>query len=88
MSDEYTHNSNLGLLQYLARDTKHETEKPYCLYYEYDFDIPRTNTAEDNRTVCMRNARHLRELPGAMLSSYGFYENESPMRSDKARALR
>ena len=65
-------NTVSGILQYLAKDEIFDIEKPYYLYYNYDFDLPRTNTKEQYATVEVYNARDLDESAESMFLKRGF----------------
>jgi hypothetical protein len=53
MDDSYT----VAEVHFIAKDAKHETEKPYSLYYEPDGDIPRSNVTNELRAIKVYNAR-------------------------------
>ncbi|GKZ25984.1 hypothetical protein AbraIFM66951_001983 [Aspergillus brasiliensis] len=59
-------------VQYLAQDDQHQQVKPYYLHFQYDSDIPPTNTAGDDRLVPIHNARNLDISSKEMFSKYGF----------------
>lgn len=61
-----------AVIQYLSRDSKHDIEKPYYLHYDYDFDLPRTNTKLDLRRVEIHNARNLTVPAEQQFSECGF----------------
>ncbi|KAM3547335.1 hypothetical protein ARSEF4850_010082, partial [Beauveria asiatica] len=59
-------------LQYLAQDAAHERVKPYYLHFEYDHELPPTNTNPDDRLLPIHNARDLGMPPEQMFSALGF----------------
>ncbi|OOQ89349.1 hypothetical protein PEBR_27544 [Penicillium brasilianum] len=59
-------------IQYLARDEQHRLVKPYYLHFNYESDIPPTNTSPDDRIVHIRNARNLQIPSREMLLQKGF----------------
>lgn len=59
-------------IQYLARDEQHRWVKPYYLHFNYEADIPPTNTSPDDRFVHIRNARNLQIPSNEMFHQKGF----------------
>lgn len=51
--------STMTEVYYIVKDPKHETEKPYSLYYEPDDGIPRTNVSNEARIIKVVNARNM-----------------------------
>jgi hypothetical protein len=59
-------------IQYLARDEQHRLVKPYYLHFNYESDLPPTNTSPDDRFVHIRNARNLQIPSKEMFLQKGF----------------
>ncbi|KAF7197330.1 Oxidoreductase R2 [Pseudocercospora fuligena] len=61
-----------AVVPYMRRDERHKHEKPYYLYYQYDFDLPRTNTEVDRHKMAIHDARTLKGTPKDLFDAYGF----------------
>ncbi|KAI0114265.1 hypothetical protein F4776DRAFT_666933 [Hypoxylon sp. NC0597] len=55
---------------YLAKESKHENEKPYEMRYDPRGKLPRTNMSNDFRSVTIRNFRQLQDSQS--FDEYGF----------------
>ena len=64
--------SVLGQVQYLMEDPRFMTEKPYYLHFDYDYDLPSTNTSENNKQLVIHNARTIQLGSNRMFEMYGF----------------
>ena len=48
-------------IHYLARDPKHEVEKPYAMRYEPGGFVPPTNMSDESRQIIIRDFRPLQD---------------------------
>jgi hypothetical protein len=55
---------------FLVKDVKHQTEKPYTLYYDPDDGIPRTNVTNERQSITISNFRSIKA--DAPFQEYGF----------------
>ena len=55
-------------IEFTVRDPRHKTEKPYSLRYDTDGAIPKTNTANEAKSVTIKNFRTVQSF-----SNYGHY---------------
>lgn len=64
-------NENIRIeLLYLVKDAKYDTEKPYDLRYDAGGAIPRTNMANESKSIVVHNFRPLQN--SRSLQEYGF----------------
>jgi len=72
-------------IQYLRRDPLHDAEKPYYLYFDYEYDLPRTNTLADYQLVAIHNARDIDTPVDELLRTSGFAKLpiHCPLRSEE-----
>lgn len=57
--DDTCDRPTLAEVYYIAKDPRHEIEKPYSLYYDPDDGIPRTNVTNEARLIEIHNARSI-----------------------------